>query len=69
MAFIREPGTYKVTLTVRDSYLTGDVTETFTVIVNEPPVIGEFDIPDAIYVGESVVLDVNVSIQKTPLIT
>ncbi len=56
------PGTYKVTLTVRDSYLTGDVTrETFTVIVNEPPVIGEFDISDTIYVGESVVLDVNVT--------
>ena len=56
------PGTYKVTLTVRDSYLTGDVSrETFTVVVNAPPVIGEFDITETIYVGESIVLDVNVS--------
>ena len=56
------PGTYKVSLTVRDSYLTGDVTRaTFTIVVNEPPVIGEFDIPETIYVGESVVLDANVS--------
>ena len=56
------PGTYKVTLTVRDSYLTGDVTrETYTIVVNEPPIIGDFNIPDTIYAGESVVLDVNVS--------
>ncbi len=56
------PGTYKVTLTVRDSYLTGDVTRsTFTVIVNEAPQIGEFDISETIYVGESVILDVNVT--------
>ncbi|MFL2968274.1 MAG: PKD domain-containing protein [Candidatus Poseidoniaceae archaeon] len=56
------PGTYKVSLTVRDSYLTGDVTRaTFTVVVNEPPVIGEFDIVDTAYVGESIVLDANIS--------
>ena len=56
------PGTYKVTLTVRDSYLTGDVTRsTFTVIVNQAPQIGEFDISETIYVGESVILDVNVT--------
>ena len=29
--------------------------------MNEPPTIGEFDIPGTIYVGESVVLDANVS--------
>jgi PKD repeat protein len=56
------PGTYKVTLTVRDSYLTGDVArETFTVVVNEPPVIGDFDILETIYVGESIVLDANIT--------
>ena len=56
------PGTYKVSLTVRDSYLTGDVTRaTFTVVVNEPPVIGDFDIVDTVYVGESIVLDANIS--------
>ena len=30
-------------------------------VVNAPPVIGEFDITETIYVGESIVLDVNVS--------
>ncbi len=56
------PGTYKVSLTVRDSYLTGDVTRaTYTIVVNEPPVIGEFDIPEPVYVGESIVLDANIS--------
>jgi hypothetical protein len=56
------PGTYIVTLTVRDAYLTGDVTrETFTVVVNQLPEIGEFDIPDTIYIGESIILDANIS--------
>ena len=56
------PGTYKVSLTVRDSYLTGDVTRaTFTVVVNEPPAIGDFDILETIYVGESIVLDANIT--------
>jgi PKD repeat protein len=55
-------GTYKVSLTVRDSYLTGDVTRaSYTVVVNAPPEIGEFDIPETIYVGESVVLDANIT--------
>ncbi len=56
------PGTYKVSLTVRDSYLTGDVTrESYTIVVNSPPEIGDFDIEDPIYVGESVVLDANIT--------
>ena len=56
------PGTYKVSLTVRDSYLTGDVTRaTYTIVVNEPPVIGDFDIIETIYVGESVVLNANIT--------
>ena len=56
------PGTYKVTLTVRDSYLTGDVSRaTFTVVVNEAPQIGEFKITDTVYLGESIILDVNVT--------
>ena len=56
------PGTYKVTLTVRDSYLTGDVSRaTFTVVVNEAPQIGEFKLTETVYLGESIVLDVNVT--------
>ncbi|MBT7244956.1 MAG: PKD domain-containing protein, partial [Euryarchaeota archaeon] len=56
------PGTYKVSLTVRDSYLTGDVTRaTFTIVVNQPPVIGDFDIVETIYVGDSIVLDANIT--------
>lgn len=56
------PGTYKVSLTVRDSYLTGDVTRaSYTVVVNSPPEIGDFDIDEPIYVGESVVLDANIT--------
>ena len=55
-------GTYKVTLTVRDSYLTGDVSRaTFTVVVNEAPQIGEFKLTETVYLGESIVLDVNVT--------
>ena len=55
-------GTYKVSLTVRDSYLTGDVTRaSYTIVVNAPPEIGEFDIAETIYVGESVVLDANIT--------
>ncbi|MDP6869223.1 MAG: PKD domain-containing protein [Candidatus Poseidoniaceae archaeon] len=55
-------GTYKVTLTVRDSYLTGDVTRsTFTIIVNEAPVIHEIILPEEIRVGESVALNANVT--------
>ena len=56
-------GTYKVTLTVRDAYLTGDVTrETFTVIVNSAPVINGISIlEDNIYVDTSTGLNANVS--------
>jgi PKD repeat protein len=55
-------GIYKVSLTVRDSYLTGDVTRaSYTVVVNAPPVIGEFNIVETIYAGESIVLDANIT--------
>ena len=54
-------GTYKVTLAVKDSYLTGDVTRaTFTVVVNELPVINEIIVPEEIRVGESVALNADV---------
>ena len=56
------PGTYKVTLTVKDAYLTGDVTrQSFTVVVNEPPVINGFSFKDEIYVRESIQLGANIT--------
>ena len=55
-------GEYIVTLTVRDSYLTGDVTRaSFTIIVNHEPVIGGLLIQDETVVDESIILDANVS--------
>ena len=55
-------GTYKVSLTVRDSYLTGDVTRaSFTVVVNQLPVIEDIYISETVYAGDSVVLDANIS--------
>tara|TARA_B100000035_G_scaffold314794_1_gene332338 strand:- start:1524 stop:2486 length:963 start_codon:yes stop_codon:yes gene_type:complete len=55
-------GTYTVTLTVRDSYLTGDVTRSsFTIVVTEGPEINEILIPEETVVGESIILDANVS--------
>lgn len=60
------PGTYKVTLTVRDAYLTGDVTrQTFSVIVNEPPTVDEFVFKDEIYVGESIQISANITDTET----
>jgi hypothetical protein len=47
---------------VRDAYLTGDVTRsTFTIIVDEAPIIHEIITIDEIYVGVSVALDANIS--------
>ena len=56
------PGTYTVTLTVRDSYGTGDVSkQSFTIVVDEPPVIRAIDIPSEIVAGESSYLSANIS--------
>jgi PKD repeat protein len=55
-------GTYTVTLTVRDAYLTGDVSrESFTIIVNNAPVINEIILPDEIRVGLGASLKANIS--------
>jgi len=60
--FYDNPGTYTVTLTVRDSYGTGDVSkESFTIIVDYPPEIFRIDIPDEIIAEESVYLSANIS--------
>ena len=56
------PGTYTVTLTVRDSYGTGDVSkQIFTVVVDEPPEIKNIEIPDDIIVEESAYLSANIT--------
>ena len=56
------PGTYTVTLTVRDSYGTGDVSkQTFTIVVDEPPEIKNIEIPDDIIVEESAYLSANIT--------
>ncbi len=55
-------GEYTVTLTVRDSYLTGDVTrESFTIIVNDAPIIHDILVEDETIVGDSIILDANIS--------
>ena len=56
------PGTYTVTLTVRDSYGTGDVSkQSFTIVVDEPPEILRINIPEEIIAGESTYLSANIS--------
>jgi PKD repeat protein len=56
------PGTYHVTLTVRDAFGTGDVTRmTFTVVVNSPPEIYEIFTPEEIIAGDSYSFNANVS--------
>ena len=56
------PGTYTVTLIVRDSFGTGDVSkEIFTIVVDQPPQINKIDIPDEIIAGESAYISANIS--------
>ena len=56
------PGTYHVTLTVRDAFGTGDVTRmSFTVVVNHPPEVYELFIPEEIIVGDSYSFNANIS--------
>ena len=55
------PGTYTVSLTVRDGFGTGDVTrETFTVVVDHPPEAREIYIPENMFVGSSISFDADV---------
>ena len=55
------PGTYTVSLTVRDGFGTGDVSrETFTVIVDHPPEAREIYVPENIFVGSSISFDADV---------
>jgi PKD repeat protein len=56
------PGEYIVTLTVRDSFGTGDVTrQSFTVIVEKPPVIEEIYIPEDVFAGDVNSLNANIT--------
>ena len=60
--FYENPGTYTVTLTVRDSYGTGDVSkQSFTIVVDEAPEIKKIEIPSEIIAGESTYLSANIS--------
>lgn len=55
------PGTYTVSLTVRDGFGTGDVTrETFTVVVDHPPEAREIYVPESIFSGSSTSFDADV---------
>lgn len=56
------PGTYIVSLTVRDGFGTGDVTRsTFTVVVDHPPKVNTIFVPESIFVGSSVSFDAEIS--------
>ena len=55
-------GTYTVTLTVRDSYGTGDVSkQSFTIVVDEAPEVNKLEIQSEIIAGESTYLSANIS--------
>jgi len=55
-------GTYHVTLTVRDSHLTGDVArKTFTVVIDNAPIIHDISLPEQIIVNENYGIKSNVS--------
>ena len=55
------PGTYTVSLTVRDGFGTGDVMrETFTVVVDHPPEAREIYVPESIFSGSSTSFDADV---------
>ena len=55
------PGTYIVSLTVRDGFGTGDVSrQTFTVIVDHPPEAREIYVPENIFAGSSISFDADV---------
>ena len=55
------PGTYTVSLTVRDGFGTGDVSrQTFTVVVDHPPEALEIYVPENIFAGSSISFDADV---------
>ena len=56
------PGEYTVTLTVRDAFGTGDVSrQSFTIMVDYPPIIIDISIPEEIVIEESVYLSANIT--------
>ena len=60
--FYQSPGTYTVTLTVRDSYGTGDVSkQSFTVVVDHAPNVKNIDFSPEIIAGEETYLSANIS--------
>ena len=60
--FYENSGTYTVTLTVRDSYGTGDVSkQSFTVVVDYAPDIKNIDFSQEIIAGEETYLSANIS--------
>ena len=55
------PGTYTVTLTVRDAFGTGDVSRaSYTVVVNHPPEVKDIFVPENIFAGSSNSFDAEV---------
>ena len=55
------PGTYTVTLTVRDGFGTGDVSRaTFRVVVDYPPIVSDIFVPESIFVATSVSFDAEI---------
>ena len=56
------PGTYTVTLTVRDAFGTGDVTRaSFEIIVDHPPMINDLFLPENVFAGVSSSYDANIT--------
>ena len=61
-----EPGNYIITLTVRDAYLTGDVTQAqFTVVIDAPPEVTLIDLPDEFIVGINAIIDAEVALRRS----
>tara|TARA_Y100001980_G_C14551488_1_gene334868 strand:- start:910 stop:3504 length:2595 start_codon:yes stop_codon:yes gene_type:complete len=55
------PGTYTVSLTVRDGFGTGDVTrQSFTIVVDHPPEAREIFVPENMFAGSSISFDAEV---------
>jgi PKD repeat protein len=60
------PGNYTITLIVRDSYLTGDVTRaSFEIVINEAPVVNSLDYPLNINVNETTIFNANITDLET----
>ena len=62
------PGIYEATLTVRDSFGTGDVSRaTFSIIVAHPPTIEEIIFPDDVYVDTANAVYAKITNENGPL--